>query len=92
MTTQPANRIASIGTDVSFSVVAIGSPTPTVQWQVSTDQGKTWGDILGATSATLRLKAKASLNGNVYRAGNRSRSGNKRGRGLVVKIGFDRSG
>ena len=40
-----------------------------IQWQVSTDGGKTFVDVKGANKATLILKNVAlSLNGNLYRA------------------------
>jgi hypothetical protein len=39
-----------------------------VQWQVSTDGGKTFSNILGATAATLTLTAQAGQNGDEYQA------------------------
>ena len=52
----------------SFTAAANGSPTPTVQWQVSTDGGTTFQDIAGATSNGLTVTASPSSNGNQYRA------------------------
>jgi len=40
-------------TDPSFTAIATGYPTPTVQWQISTDGGNTWtdtGGVLGSSS------------------------------------------
>ncbi len=37
----------------TFRVVATGYPTPTYQWQESTDGGVTFADIAGATGATF---------------------------------------
>src|SRR5258708_12142899 len=34
------------------------SPTPTVQWQVSTDNGSTWNPIAGATSTSYNNAAR----------------------------------
>ena len=50
----------------TFSVTAAGTGL-TYQWQVSTDGGTTWTDILGETTATLTLNnLDASMNGNLY--------------------------
>src|SRR5581483_9192647 len=46
-----------------------GNPTPTVQWQVSSDGGKTFSNISGATSSTLTLNnVTRSMNGDQYGA------------------------
>ena len=68
ITTQPSNQTVGAGQTVSFTVTATGSPPPTVQWQVSTDGGLTWTDIVGATSTTYSFTAQSSQNGNKYRA------------------------
>ena len=47
---------------------ATALPTPTVQWQVSTDSGNTFSSIRGATSPTLTFNTTAAQNGNEYRA------------------------
>ena len=49
--TSPSSTTAVNGTTATFTAAAIGTPTPTVKWQVSTD-GTSWTDISGATSAT----------------------------------------
>jgi len=41
----------------SFTAAASGSPTPTVQWQLSTNAGSTWSDISGATSTSYTTPA-----------------------------------
>ncbi len=48
-TTQPSSQSVTAGASVSFTVVATGSPTPTLQWQ------KNGGAIAGQTTATLSL-------------------------------------
>jgi hypothetical protein len=53
---------------VSFSAAVTGTPTPTVQWQVSTDGGTNWNNISGATNATLTFTASSSDNGKKYQA------------------------
>src|ERR1051326_9416424 len=46
-----------------------GNPVPTVQWQLSTDNGVTWTNISGATSTTLTVtNPSVSAGGNQYRA------------------------
>jgi hypothetical protein len=66
--TNPSNQTACAGSSVSFTAASSGTPTPTVQWQVSTDGGATFNDVPGATSTTLTLTAAAGQNGNQYRA------------------------
>jgi len=66
--TQPANQTVNAGGTASFSAAASGNPTPTVQWQVSTDNGANFTDIAGATSTTYSFTAQASQNGHQYRA------------------------
>ena len=53
---------------VTFTAVATGSPTPTVQWQVSTDGGATFANLRGATSTTLTFSPVSSQSGYKYRA------------------------
>jgi phage tail sheath protein FI len=53
---------------VTLTAAASGSPTPTVQWQVSTDGGTTWQNIPGATSTTYTFGAGQTATGNEYRA------------------------
>jgi hypothetical protein len=68
VTSQPANQAVNAGQTASFSATASGNPTPTVQWQVSTNNGSTWSNISGATSAAYSFIALASDNGKQYRA------------------------
>ena len=68
ITTQPAAASVTAPAAATFSVVATGSPTPTYQWQVSTDAGVTFTAISGATSASYTTPAtSASSNGTQYR-------------------------
>ena len=52
VTLQPTNETASEGNTATFTSAASGTPTPTVQWQLSTDGGSSWADIGGATSGS----------------------------------------
>ena len=69
ITTQPVAQVVEEGKTATFTAAASGVPTPTVQWQVSTDAGGTWSDVLGATSDTLNVEhTTTSENGYEYQA------------------------
>jgi plastocyanin len=68
ITAHPASRTVAPGTTVTFTAAATGNPTPTAQWQVSTDGGATYADIAGATSASYTFTAAALDNGKLFRA------------------------
>ena len=54
---------------MTFTAAASGNPSPTVQWQNSTDGGSTWSDISGATSTTYTITSVTSSDiGNEFRA------------------------
>ena len=68
ITTQPVDVSITYGANASFTSAASGT-SPTVQWQVSTNNGASFTDVPSATSTTLSLtKPPASLSGNKYRA------------------------
>lgn len=74
-TTPPADRSVAAGEAATFSVEVSGTPTPSVRWQVSSDGGGSWVDLVdgagvsGATTKSLTLSATTvSLNGRRYRA------------------------
>jgi uncharacterized repeat protein (TIGR03803 family) len=69
VTLSPSNQTVTAGQNVTLTAAASGGPTPTVQWQVSTDGGKTFTNISGATSTTLTLSnVQASEDGYQYQA------------------------
>ena len=68
ISTQPTNQTAVVGTTATFTAAATGRPTPTVQWQKSTNGGSSYSDIVGATSTTLSFTAAAADDGSLYRA------------------------
>jgi alpha-tubulin suppressor-like RCC1 family protein len=69
ITKQPANQTVEDGQSATFTSTASGTPTPTVQWEVSTNGGATWSAIEGATATKLTIaSAHVSENGNQYRA------------------------
>ncbi len=56
-TAQPQGQTVAAPATASFTVVADGSPSPTLQWQVSADGGSTWQNIGGATAASYSTAA-----------------------------------
>ncbi|RIJ67023.1 hypothetical protein D1871_23450 [Nakamurella silvestris] len=63
-----ADTSAAVGSTVTLTAAASGTPAPAVQWQVSTDKGVTYNDIAGATAASLVVQAPITASGNTYRA------------------------
>ncbi len=68
----PANQTANEGEDATFEAAASGTPEPTVQWEVSTDAGKTWAndtsDAGNSTDTLTIAHAKLAQSGYQYRA------------------------
>jgi hypothetical protein len=55
VTQQPLDQTVAPGDSATFELLASGEPAPTVQWQRSTDEGRTFGNIADATSRTLTV-------------------------------------
>ena len=61
----PTGQSITYGGNASFTAAASGNPSPTVQWQVSTDSGTTWNNVSnggiysGATTTALLLTKPA---------------------------------
>jgi hypothetical protein len=68
VTTQPQSQQLRVGQTVTFTAAASGNPTPTVQWQVSTNFGQTFADISGATSTTYSFRVAPADNNKMFRA------------------------
>lgn len=69
VTTHPANQTVTAGQTAAFTAAASGSPTPTVQWELSTDNGSTWSNIAGATGTSYTTASTTTtMNGHRYRA------------------------
>ncbi|MEV7169335.1 immunoglobulin domain-containing protein [Streptomyces sp. NPDC093224] len=68
ITLNPVDVSAAAGTAVSLTARAEGTPAPDVAWQVSTDAGRTWRTVPGATSPTHTFTAAASDDSHRYRA------------------------
>ncbi|MBI5372453.1 MAG: M36 family metallopeptidase [Sphingobacteriales bacterium] len=67
ISTQPANQTVCEGANALFSVTATGSSL-SYQWQLSTDNGTTWVNIVGANSSTYtEANTSTSQSGRRYR-------------------------
>lgn len=60
---QPSSITITEGAAATFRVDATGTPTPTYQWQVSTDKGATFENITGATRSTFTTNPQATASG-----------------------------
>ena len=56
-TTQPASVTVTAPATAAFNVAATGTPTPTLQWQLSTNGGGSFADIVGATASSYTTPA-----------------------------------
>lgn len=68
ITGQPEEEVLYEGQFTDFTAAASGDPSPTVQWQVSTDGARSFSNLAGETSTTLRFRTASAENGNYYRA------------------------
>jgi hypothetical protein len=68
ITTQPTNQAVKAGQTATLTAAASGKPSPTVQWQVSTNGGVSFSTITGATSGTYSFTATTGQSGDEYRA------------------------
>ena len=68
VTTQPSSATVCSGSNASFTAAASGSPSCSMQWQVSTNSGSSWSNISGATSSPYSFIASTSNSGYQYRA------------------------
>jgi hypothetical protein len=87
ITQQPQNETVPAGSAASFSAAASGSPTPTVQWSLSTNGGSRWSTIRGATSTTYTFTVTSSENGYEYRAVFRNRVGSATTNAATLTVG-----
>jgi len=65
----PVDTGACKNNDMTLIAAASGTPAPSVQWQVSTDNGATWNNISGATNPNYTITgANTNQDGWKYRA------------------------
>ena len=68
VTTNPTSEAILAGQSASFTAAATGAPSPTVQWQMSTNGGNSFTNIAGATATTYAFTAAAGQNSDQFRA------------------------
>lgn len=68
ITTNPGNQTVTAGSAATFSAAASGTPTPTVQWERSTNGGGSWSPIGGATSTSYTTPATTVTGGSANNA------------------------
>jgi alpha-tubulin suppressor-like RCC1 family protein len=69
VTKQPVGATVEVGQSAQFEATASGFPTPSVQWELSSNGGSNWNAVAGATGDQLTVEdAQASQSGNQYRA------------------------
>ena len=66
-TMQPTEQSVTASTVVTFTSTVSGVPTPVLQWQRSADDGVTWTDIAGASTASYTVTATSADNGKRFR-------------------------
>jgi alpha-tubulin suppressor-like RCC1 family protein len=69
ITQQPLSSAVEEGQVAVFEAAASGFPTPSVQWETSTDGGASWSQLTRGTTDQLTVaSAKISQSGNEFRA------------------------
>jgi len=87
ITLQPADISVVAPATAAFTAAAGGVPTPTVQWQQSTDAGVTWANITAATAASYTTPATVLADsGKRFRAVFTNASGSVNSNGAVLTV------
>ncbi|APW63781.1 Ig-like domain repeat protein [Paludisphaera borealis] len=68
VTVDPVSQTGYPTTTTTFTAAATGAATLSTQWQVSTDGGSNWSNIVGATSQWYAFAPALINSGNQYRA------------------------
>ena len=85
ITKQPRSVTVRAGKAATFSVKATGAPGVTYTWQVKKPRGG-WATVKGASSSSLRVVAKASLNGAKYRVVVKNAAGKVTSKSATLKV------
>ena len=87
ITLQPASVSVVAPDTATFTAAASGTPSPTVQWQQSTDAGVTWANITAATAASYTTPATVLADsGKHFRAVFTNGSGSVTSNGAVLTV------
>ncbi|HTU38472.1 MAG TPA: hypothetical protein VMF35_10660, partial [Acidimicrobiales bacterium] len=85
---EPYDQTVAPGGQATFAVQPMGTPTPGVQWQVSTDGGHSFDDIAGATSPVLTVgPVNDSDQGDWYRAVLTNTAGSDTSASVLLTVG-----
>jgi uncharacterized repeat protein (TIGR02543 family) len=68
VTLSPTSQVVLSGTTATFTASASGSPSPSVQWSVSSNDGGSWSAISGATSTSYGVTSTQFGSGYEYEA------------------------
>ena len=68
VTLSPTSQVVLSGTTATFTASASGSPSPSVQWSVSSNDGGSWSAINGATSSSYGVTSTEFDSGYEYEA------------------------
>jgi hypothetical protein len=82
ITVQPTSRMAAVGSSVTFTAAASGSPTPTYQWKKDT-----WTIIPGATRASYTISRVSASDAGTYTVVVSNSVGAETSTGAVLKVG-----
>lgn len=83
---QPQDQSVAAGQTVTLTSAADGTPSPTLQWQVSLDGGTTWTNINGATSSSYAFTTSAGDHGRRYRVVATNSRGSASSRGALLTV------
>lgn len=94
ITTQPANTTKQVAEVATFTAAAAtGSPTPTLQWQRSTNGGGTWANLTnvspfsGVTSGTLTINGVTlAMTGHRFRLIATNTAGNATSNAAILTV------
>ncbi len=68
VTTNPVDQTTTVGSPVTFTAAATGSPGAVASWQVSTDGGVTFNNMTGEVRNWLTVTPTLANSNNLYRA------------------------
>jgi alpha-tubulin suppressor-like RCC1 family protein len=90
VTLQPESHTVGVGGSATFEAAGTGTPSPTVQWESSSDEGASWAPISGATTDTLAVSnAQLSESGQEYRAVFKNVAGTAASEAAILTVSTD---
>ena len=89
VTEQPQDQSVAAGQTATFSAAASGNPAPSVQWQVSSNNGASWQPISGAIADTYSFAPTAQQNLSEYEAVFTSSAGSATSGAAVLGVNYD---